>query len=68
MENQNHPEHKTETFKSESSIFVHPIQYPRQKEFMLPTWSLLTVVIPMVITFIILKPFLHVSDDKKPKK
>lgn len=65
MENQKHTEHKVETFKSESSIFAHPIQHVKQKQLMFPTWSLLVI---LIIGFFILKPFIYISDEKRHGK
>lgn len=56
---------KTETFKSESSIFVHPIQLPKHGQPKLPTWSLL---VGLVIAFFILKSFIYISDKKRHGK
>ena len=56
---------KTETFKSESSIFVHPIQHPKHDQPKLPTWSLL---LGLIIAFFILKSFIYISDKKRHGK
>jgi hypothetical protein len=56
---------KTETFKSESSIFSHPIQFPKENQAKFPTWSLMVI---LVIAFFILKPFIYISDKKRHGK
>ena len=56
---------KAETFKSESSIFVHPIQHPKPDQLKLPTWS---VIVILIIAFFILKPFIYISDKKRHGK
>jgi hypothetical protein len=56
---------KTNTFKSESSIFSHPISFPKQDQAKLPTWSLLLI---LIIAFFILKPFIYITDKKRHGK
>lgn len=56
---------KPEAFKSESSIFVHENQYPRQDQPKLPTWS---IVVVLVVVFFILKSFIYISDKKRKGK
>ncbi len=56
---------KPEPFKSESSIFVHPIQQAKPDQLKLPTWSLIVV---LFICFFILKSFIYISDKKRHGK
>lgn len=56
---------KNETYKSESSIFVHPIQKPKKDQLMFPTWFLIVV---LFISFFILKSFVYISDKKRHGK
>ena len=56
---------KPEAFKSESSIFVHPIQHPKANQPKFPTWSLLVI---LVIAFAVLKSFIYISDEKRHGK
>jgi len=56
---------KPEAFKSESSIFVHPIQHPKDNQPKFPTWSLLVI---LVIAFAVLKSFIYISDKKRHGK
>ena len=62
-------EHKTtkksEVFKSESSIFVNPVQYPAKDQLRFPTWALLVI---LIVAFFILKPFIYISDKKRHGK
>ncbi len=55
---------KTE-FKSESSIIVHPYQMPKKDQSILPTWSLLVV---LIVAFFVLKYFIYISDEKRHGK
>lgn len=54
-----------EVFKSESSIFSHPIHYPKQEQLKLPTWSLIVV---LFVCFFALKSFIYISDKKRHGK
>lgn len=54
-----------EVYKSESSIFVHPIQTTKPDQLKFPTWALLLI---LVIAFFILKPFIYISDKKRHGK
>jgi hypothetical protein len=56
---------KTEVFKSESSIFSHPIQLPKQNQARLPTWGVIAV---LIVAFFILKPFIYITDKKRHGK
>jgi len=56
---------KPEAFKSESSIFVHPIQHPKPNQLMFPTWALMLI---LIIAFFILKSFIYISDKKRHGK
>ncbi len=53
---------KTESFKSESSIFVHPISHPKKDQAIFPTWFLLVV---LCVAFFVLKTFVYISDKKR---
>jgi hypothetical protein len=53
---------KTESFKSESSIFVHPISYPKKEQAFFPTWFLIVV---LCLAFLVLKLFIYISDKKR---
>jgi hypothetical protein len=55
----------TQTYESESSIFVHPIQKPKESQSMLPTWFL---IVFLFICFYILKKFIYIKDDKRHDK
>jgi hypothetical protein len=61
----NTPAKKTDSFKSESSIFVHPIQHPKENQLKLPTWGVMVI---LIIAFFILKPFIYISDKKRHGK
>ncbi|HXH74196.1 MAG TPA: hypothetical protein VNJ08_04480 [Bacteriovoracaceae bacterium] len=54
-----------ETFKSESSIIVHPYKFPQNNQLILPTWALLVI---LIITFFILKFFIYIADQKRHGK
>jgi hypothetical protein len=56
---------KPEVFKSESSIFSHPIQHPKPDQMKLPTWG---VIVVLIIAFFILKPFIYITDKKRHGK
>lgn len=60
-----HKATKKEVFKSESSIFVHPIKHPSENQLRFPTWALLVI---LIIAFFILKPFIYISDKKRHGK
>jgi hypothetical protein len=53
---------KKETFKSESSIFSHPIQYPKAKQPLFPTWLL---IVALFVAFFALKSFIYIADKKR---
>jgi hypothetical protein len=55
---------KTE-FKSESSIMVHPIQFVKKDQFMLPTWA---VIVVLFIAFFLLKAMIYIKDEKRHGK
>ncbi len=52
-------------FTSESSIIVHPYNFPKAKQLLSPTWLLLLV---LFIAFFILKGFIYISDEKRHGK
>jgi hypothetical protein len=52
-------------YKSESSIFVHPIQRVKKDQITMPTW---TIIVILFIAFFILKPFIYISDKKRHGK
>jgi len=56
---------KKPVFESESSIFVHPVSYPKSNQLMFPTWALMLI---LVICFFILKSFIYISDKKRHGK
>jgi hypothetical protein len=56
---------KPETFKSESSIIVHPYNFPKKDQLKFPTWGLLVI---LIISFFILKYFIYLVDDKRHGK
>ncbi len=56
---------KAEVFKSESSIFSHPISFPKKNQAYLPTWG---VIVILIIAFFILKPFIYITDKKRHGK
>ena len=56
---------KKNEYKSESSIFVHPIQKPWKSAPMLPTWAL---VLFLIGAFFILKGFIYIADQKRHGK
>ncbi len=56
---------KPEVFKSESSIFAHPVEYPTANQLMFPTWALLLI---LIAAFFILKLFIYISDKKRHGK
>ena len=58
-------ETKKEAFKSESSIFVHPIEKPKANQSMYPTWVLIVFLFG---TFFVLKSFIYISDKKRHGK
>jgi hypothetical protein len=51
-----------EQFKSESSIFSHPIQYPKAEQAKFPTWTLIVI---LFVAFFILKSFIYIKDKKR---
>jgi hypothetical protein len=51
-----------EQFKSESSIFSHPIQHPKATHAKFPTWSLIAI---LFVAFFILKSFIYIKDKKR---
>ena len=53
---------KIESYKSESSIFVHPISHPKKEQAMFPTWFLIVV---LFVGFFVLKTFIYISDKKR---
>jgi hypothetical protein len=53
---------KNEPYKSESSIFSHPIQYPKATHAKFPTWALIAV---LFVAFFILKVFIYIKDNKR---
>jgi hypothetical protein len=55
---------KTE-FKSESSIMVHPTQFVKKDQFMLPTWA---VIVVLFIAFFLLKAMIYIKDEKRHGK
>jgi len=60
--------HKTPAkpqFTSESSIIVHPYQFPKANQLKSPTWLLLLV---LFAAFFILKGFIYISDEKRHGK
>ena len=56
---------KPNTFKSESSIIVHPYKYPQSTQSKLPTWSLVVI---LIAAFFVLKSFIYLKDDKRHGK
>lgn len=56
---------KKTVFTSESSIFVHPVEYPKQDQLKFPTWALLLI---LIVAFFILKSFIYISDKKRHGK
>ena len=56
---------KPEVFKSESSIFVHPIQKPKPNQAMFPTWFLIAT---LFVCFFVLKGFIYLKDTKRHGK
>ena len=56
---------KKPVFVSESSIFVQPIQVPKDNQLMFPTWALILV---LIVAFFILKSFIYISDKKRHGK
>lgn len=56
---------KTESFTSESSIFVHPISKPKKDQLTLPTGFLIVV---LIVSLIVLKLFIYISDKKRHGK
>lgn len=58
------PSKKVE-YKSESSIFVHPIQFAKKNQLSFPTWFL---VVFLIATFFLLKTFIYISDKKRHGK
>jgi hypothetical protein len=56
---------KKNDYKSESSIFVHPIQKPWKNATMLPTWGL---ILTLILAFFVLKGFIYISDQKRHGK
>lgn len=56
---------KKNEFKSESSIFSHPIQMPYKEALKFPTWSL---IVFLVGAFFVLKGFIYISDEKRHDK
>lgn len=54
-----------EVFKSESSIFSHPIQHAKPNQAMFPTWLLIAV---LFVCFFVLKSFIYISDKKRHGK
>lgn len=55
-----------ETFKSESSIIVHPYKFPpKELQMHMPTWALLVI---LIVTFFILKFFIYIADQKRHGK
>lgn len=53
---------KKEQFKSESSIFSHPIQYPKANHAKFPTWALIAI---LFVAFFVLKSFIYIKDKKR---
>ena len=56
---------KKEIYKSESSIFSHPIEMPKKDQLLLPTWGIIVV---LFICFFALKSFIYISDKKRHGK
>jgi hypothetical protein len=56
---------KKVAFKSESSIFSHPIHFPKPDQLKLPTWSIIFI---LIVAFFILKPFIYITDKKRHGK
>lgn len=56
---------KPETFKSESSVIVHPYNFPKKDPLMFPTWALLLI---LIASFFVLKYFIYIADDKRHGK
>lgn len=54
-----------ESFKSESSIIVHPYNFPKEEQLYLPTWALVLI---LVGTFFVLKYFIYLADEKRHGK
>jgi hypothetical protein len=52
-------------FTSESSIIVHPYNFPKANQLKSPTWLLLLV---LFIAFFVLKGFIYISDEKRHGK
>ncbi len=52
-------------FQSESSVINHPYRFPPAKQFMLPTWALLVI---LIVAFFILKYFIYLADEKRHGK
>jgi hypothetical protein len=53
---------KNESYKSESSIFSHPIQHPKESQARFPTWALVAI---LFVAFFILKSFIYIKDKKR---
>ena len=56
---------KKEVYKSESSIFSHPIEMPKKNQPMFPTWGLMAI---LFACFFIIKSFIYISDKKRHGK
>jgi len=56
---------KKTQFKSESSIFVQPIQFTKPNQASFPTWFLIVV---LIFSFFVLKSFIYISDKKRHGK
>jgi hypothetical protein len=69
MENQteviNPKKHLPPDFQSESSIIVHPYDFPKENQAVLPTWALLLV---LIVSFFVLKFFIYIVDEKRHGK
>lgn len=69
MEHQNEAinpkKHLPPDFHSESSIIVHPYNFPKANQAAVPTWALLLV---LVISFFVLKYFIYLVDEKRHGK
>ena len=61
----NETNNKLETYKSESSIFAHPISHPKKEQAIFPTWFLIVV---LFVAFFVLKTFIYISDKKRHGK
>ena len=59
------PTTKKQIFTSESSIIVHPNQFPKKDQLTAPTWLLILV---LFMAFFVLKGFIYIADEKRHGK